>query len=331
MSNPFSINSELARASGQPVIYRRHPLRLMTAAITIILVIWFIDVLLRNPAFEWSVVARYIFDPSIMRGLATTLWLTGAVTLLSVILGTLVAAARLSANYVLQIGAWGYVWIFRSTPLLVQLLFWFNIGYLFPKIGFGLPWLTPFVEIDSRDLISPIASALLGLTLHMTSYASEIIRGGIMAVSSGQIEAAQVLGLSPSRIFMRIILPQSMRSIIPSIGNLLIDTLKSTSVISVLAVPDLLYSVQLIYNKTYKVVPLLVVATLWYIVVTTILSSLQYYIERHYARGSARELPPTPLQRAVAITTRIFKRLRRKSVTDQPEHQGGSHAVIGRS
>lgn len=154
-----------------------------------------------------------------------------------------------------------------------------------------MPWLTPFIEIDSRDLISPIASALLGLTLHMTSYASEIIRGGIMAVPSGQIEAAEVLGLSPTRIFTRIILPQSMRSIIPSIGNLLIDTLKSTSVISVLAVPDLLYSVQLIYNKTYKVVPLLMVATLWYITVTTILSSLQYYIERYFARGSARELP----------------------------------------
>ncbi|NSZ60138.1 amino acid ABC transporter permease (plasmid) [Agrobacterium tumefaciens] len=303
----------------------------MTAALALLLVVWFIDVLLRNPAFEWAIVIRYIFEPSIMRGLVTTLWLTGAVTLLSVLFGTLIAAARLSPNFVLQIGAWGYVWIFRSTPLLVQLLFWFNIGYLFPKIGFGLPWLTPFIEIDSRDLISPIASALLGLTLHMTSYASEIIRGGIMAVPSGQIEAAEVLGLSPTRIFTRIILPQSMRSIIPSIGNLLIDTLKSTSVISVLAVPDLLYSVQLIYNKTYKVVPLLMVATLWYITVTTILSSLQYYIERYFARGSARELPPTPLQRARGMAADFFRRLRDKPAATQPEHKRDHDAVIGRS
>lgn len=330
MSAPSTIGHEFAEASRQPVIYRRHPLRMATAALVLTAIAWFIDVLLRNPAFEWNIVSRYLFDPGIMTGLFTTLWLTAIVTLLSVISGTVIAAARLSTNYVLQASAWGYVWIFRSTPLLVQLLFWFNIGYLFPTIGFGLPWMPPLFEISSRDLISPIGSAVLGLTLHMTSYASEIIRGGIMSVPAGQIEAAQVLGLSPTRIFTRITLPQSMRSIIPSIGNLLIDTLKSTSVISVLAVPDLLYSVQLVYNKTYKVVPLLMVATLWYIVVTTILSSFQYYIERYFARGSARKLPPTPLQRIKAGLSAFAQKISREPQFKYPERMRDVHVTISR-
>lgn len=284
-----TLREAIAEARARPIVGRNHPLRTLAAILALLLVAWVINVLLRNPAFEWSVVVTYFFHPNIMRGLVTTLWLTAAVTALSIVLGTAVAAMRLSSNYILQTGAWGYVWIFRSTPLLVQLLFWFNIGYLFPTISVGLPFGPVFYEINSRDLISPLSAALLGLTLHVTSYASEIIRGGISSVPAGQIEAAQVLGISSRRIFMRIVLPQSMRSIIPSIGNLLIDTLKSTSIISVLAVPDLLYSAQLIYNKNYKVVPLLMVATLWYVIITTILSVIQYRVEKYFARGAARQ------------------------------------------
>lgn len=297
MTSPGATALDAARSL--PVIPRRHPFRAALAVLVVLLVIWWVAIISRNSAMEWPVIGAYFFHPSIMAGLWTTLWLTASVTALSVILGTVVAAMRLSGNYVLELCAWFYVWIFRSTPLLVQLLFWFNIGYLFPTISIGLPWGPALAEFPSRDVIGVMTAALLGLTLHTTSYAAEIIRGGLMAVPHGQVEAAEVLGLSSRRIFLRIVLPQSMRAIIPAIGNLLVDTLKSTSVISVLAVPDLLYSVQLIYNRTYKVVPLLMVATCWYIIITTLLSIAQFYIERHFARGVGRGLPETPLRRVV--------------------------------
>ncbi len=275
-------------ARARPVVERRHPWRTIAAVVILLLVVWGADVILRNPSFEWNVVGDYLFHPAVMQGLWTTIWLTVVVTLMSIVFGVIVGAIRLSQNIVLKTVAWVYIWVFRSTPLLVQLLFWFNIGYLFPSIGIGLPWGPMLWEMPARDLIAPITAALLGLTLQTTSYTAEIIRGGIAAVPTGQLEAAEVLGISPMKRFLRIIIPQSMRSIIPSLGNQVIDTLKATSMISVMAVPDLLYSVQLIYNRSYKVVPMLMVATLWYIFITSVMTVLQARIEAHYARGTRR-------------------------------------------
>ncbi|AYN42110.1 amino acid ABC transporter permease [Streptomyces dangxiongensis] len=235
-----------------------------------------VNSVVRNKAFQWDVVADYFTSDSVLRGLWLTLWLTAVVMVLGFALGTLLAAFRLSANPVLRAVGWGYVWLFRSIPILVQLLLWFNIGALYPQV----------LGVKTVNLLSPVAVAVVGLTLHEAAYAAEVVRGGILSVDRGQIEAAQALGLSRWRRWWRIVLPQAMRAIVPPAGNMLIGTLKGTSIVSVIAVNDLLFSAQLIYHRTYQVIPLLMVATLWYAVVTSLLGVGQYYVEKRYARGT---------------------------------------------
>ncbi|MEU1477437.1 amino acid ABC transporter permease [Streptomyces sp. NPDC005760] len=260
-------------------IVPRRRLGQWTAAVAVLLLLGLaVNSVLRNDAFQWDVVADYFTTDAVLRGLWLTLWLTAVVMTLGFVLGALLAAARLSANPVLRSVSWGYVWLFRSIPILVQLLLWFNIGALYPRI-FG---------VRTVDLLGPVTVAVIGLTLHEAAYAAEVVRGGILSVDRGQIEAAQALGLSRWRRWWRIVLPQAMRSIVPPAGNMLIGTLKGTSIVSVIAVQDLLYSVQLVYHRTYQVIPLLMVATVWYTVVTSVLGVGQHYIEKHYARGAER-------------------------------------------
>ncbi|WP_399883285.1 amino acid ABC transporter permease [Streptomyces sp. BBFR51] len=250
-----------------------------TAAVVVLVLLGLaVNSVLRNDAFQWGVVADYFTSDAVLRGLWLTLWLTAVVMVLGFALGTLLAAFRLSANPVLRAVSWGYVWLFRSIPILVQLLLWFNIGALYPQV----------LGVKTVDLLGPVTVAVIGLTLHEAAYAAEVVRGGILSVDRGQIEAAQALGLSRWRRWRRIVLPQAMRSIVPPAGNMLIGTLKGTSIVSVIAVQDLLYSVQLVYHRTYQVIPLLMVATVWYTVVTSLLGVGQYYVERHYARGTGR-------------------------------------------
>ncbi|MEU6452461.1 amino acid ABC transporter permease [Streptomyces sp. NPDC046979] len=278
------------------IVPRRHVGRWLTAAVALLLFALVLNSVARNDAFQWNVVRHYFTTAAVLDGLLLSLWLTAVVMVLGFLLGTVLATMRLSANPVLRTLGWGYVWIFRSTPLLVQLLFWFNIGALYPTLGLGIPFGPQFLTVKTVNLLGPTLTAVIGLTLHETAYAAEVVRGGILSVDSGQIEAAQALGLSRRRTLRRIVVPQAMRSIVPTAGNMLIGTLKGTSIVSVLAVHDLLYSVQLVYNQTYQVIPLLMVATLWYIAVTTVLGAGQFYVERYYARGGSRALPPTPLQ-----------------------------------
>ncbi|MFI9807106.1 amino acid ABC transporter permease [Streptomyces sp. NPDC052301] len=246
------------------------------AVVVLVLLGSAVNSVLRNKAFQWDVVADWFTSDSVLRGLWLTLWLTAVVMVLGFALGTLLAAFRLSANPVLRAVSRGYVWLFRSIPILVQLLLWFNIGALYPQV----------LGVKTVNLLSPVAVAIVGLTLHEAAYAAEVVRGGILSVDRGQIEAAQALGLSRWRRGRRIVLPQAMRSIVPPAGNMLIGTLKGTSIVSVIAVGDLLFSAQLIYHRTYQVIPLLMVATLWYAVVTTLLGIGQHYLEKHYARGT---------------------------------------------
>ncbi|MFE6411067.1 amino acid ABC transporter permease [Streptomyces sp. NPDC057837] len=279
------------------IVPRRRLGRWAAAAVALLAAAMVLHSVVRNEAFQWAVVGRYFTTPAVLDGLLLTLWLTGAVMVLGFLLGTGLAVMRLSGNPVLRTLSWGYVWIFRSTPLLVQLLFWFNIGALYPTLGLGIPFGPEFVSVKTVNLLGPTLTAVIGLTLHESAYAAEVVRGGILSVDPGQTEAAQALGLSRLRTLRRVVVPQAMRSIVPTAGNMLIGTLKGTSIVSVLAVHDLLYSTQLIYNQTYQVIPLLMVATLWYVAVTSVLSAGQYYVERHYARGDSRALPPTPLRR----------------------------------
>lgn len=253
---------------------------------------WLVLAAAANPRFEWDVVARYFTAQAVINGLATTLYLTLVIFIFSLVLGTLLALARESAFKPFQVLAWVYSWVFRSIPALVQLIFWFNLAYLLPSISLGLPFGPTFFEARTNDLISPFLAAVLGLGLGEAAYKSEIIRAGLMSVDRGQREAARAIGLTSKQTFFRIVIPQSMRFIVPPLGNQTILNLKGTSLVSVIALSDLLHSVQAIYNRTLEVVPLLMVATLWYLVIVSIMSVIQIGIERHFGRGHGASRHP---------------------------------------
>jgi len=216
---------------------------------------------------------------------------------IGIVIGILLAVMRLSANPLVSGASWLYIWLFRGTPVLVQILFWGFIAALYPTLSLGIPLGPQFVHFSANSAITPFVAGMLALGLNEGAYMAEIVRAGIISVEEGQTEAAQSLGMTRLQTMRRIVLPQAMRVIVPPTGNETISMLKTTSLVSVIAVTDLLYSVQLIYAVNYKTIPLLIVASIWYLIVTTVLSFGQYYLERYFGRGAARELPPTPLQR----------------------------------
>jgi polar amino acid transport system permease protein len=257
-----------------------------------------VDSIATNPRFHWDVVRHYLFSPRILRGLELTIELTAAAMVIGISLGVVLAVMRLSTNPLVASASWVYIWLFRGTPVLVQILFWNFIGALYPTIGIGLPFGGPqLYHANANSLITPIAAAILALGLNEAAYMAEIIRAGLISIDEGQTEAAYALGMTRLRTVRRIVLPQAMRVIVPPTGNETISMLKTTSLVSVIAVSDLLYAGQLIYSVNYQTIPLLIVVSIWYLAITTVLTVGQYYIERHFARGSSRALPPTPLQR----------------------------------
>ncbi len=278
--------SPTAAADSIPVVPLRHPVRLAVAVVLILVALgaaWDVAV---NQRYHWDVVVSYLFAPQIMAGAGLTVLLTVVSMTAGIALGTVLAVMRLSANPILSAISRGYIWFFRGTPLLVQLIFWYNIAALYPVIAFGLPFGGPSLVLGSANaLISPLAAALLGLALNEAAYMAEIIRGGIGSVDKGQYDAARALGMDGGKLMRRIILPQAMRVVLPPTGNQVISMLKGTSLVSVLAISDLLYSAQIIYATNYQTIPLLIVASLWYLLMTTILSFFQTKLERRYGRG----------------------------------------------
>jgi len=256
-----------------------------------------VHTLATNPRFEWNVIGQYFLSQRVLRGLGVTILLTVVAMAIGIVLGVILAVMRLSANPLLSSTSWVYIWFFRGTPVLVQLLFWFNLAFLYPRLSLGIPFGPSFAQANANDVISALAAAILGLGLNEGAYMAEIVRAGILSVDPGQVEAAQALGMSRALTLRRIILPQAMRVIIPPTGNETISMLKTSSLASVITVTELLYAVQLIYSVTFQTIPLLIVASIWYLIMTSVLTVGQYYVERHYARGAARELPPTPVQR----------------------------------
>jgi len=283
-----------------PVVRTKHWFRWTIAAIVVFVVAQFAWSLVTNENYEWDYFAHYFLSEPVLQGLWLTLVYTVVSATIGFLLGTVLALARLAKSPLLNGAAWSFIWFFRSVPLVVQLVVWYNLGYLYPTLGLGTPFTTDFwlVEFPTVQLISAFAAGVLGLSLHQAAYSAEIIRGGLLSVDQGQLEAAAALGIPPRRRLSRIILPQAMRSIVPNATNEVIGLVKGTSVLFVIAIPELFYAVQVIYNRNSRVIPLLLVAVVWYTIITTILSIAQYYIERHYARGTVRVLPPTPLQRA---------------------------------
>jgi polar amino acid transport system permease protein len=242
-----------------------------------------------NPNFEWKVVLQWFTEGTVLKGLQVTLGLTVVSMILGTLLGLILAVWRLSENKLLSGLSGLYIWFFRGTPLLVQLIFWYNLSTLFPTLSITVPWTDiTFASWNTNDLITPLTAAIAGLALNEAAYMAEVIRAGLLSVDNGQVETTQAFGMSRARALRRIIIPQAMRSIIPPTGNQLISMIKATSLVSVIAMGDLLYSVQAVYNRTFEIIPMLMVAVIWYLLITSILNVGQSAIERYYARGTKR-------------------------------------------
>ncbi|MYW96174.1 amino acid ABC transporter permease [Amycolatopsis rubida] len=268
-----------------PTVPLRHPWRWASAVAVVLLLLWFLDVLVTTDAFQWGVVGQYLFSGTVLSGVVHTLEMTVLCMLIGMVIGTVIAVMRLSPNPVLNRVAHLYQWFFRGTPPLVQLIFWFNLASVFPAIGltvFG----TEVFSFNTNSVMTPFVAALLGLGLSFSAYYSEIVRAGILSVDEGQADAARAYGLTRFQTLRHIVLPQAMRVIIPPTGNEAIGMLKFTSLATIVSYSELLQTVSAIYNTNFQTIPLLIVAALWYLFMTSVLSIGQYFLEKRFARGS---------------------------------------------
>ncbi|MBN3788388.1 amino acid ABC transporter permease/ATP-binding protein [Burkholderia sp. Ac-20353] len=272
------------------IVAARYPARTIGTIVAIVLIVAVLYSALDNPHWGWNVFAQWFFSEAVLAGLGQTLLLTALGAVLGFALAIPLALARLSRSPLLSACSWAYIWLFRSIPTIVLLLLLNNLGYLYDTVRLGIPF-TDIVLLHgpTTDLITPFMAAILGLTLTQAAFAAEAIRGGILSVDHGQREAAAALGLPRARQTWRIVLPQAMRAILPAAFNDVIGLAKGTAVVYILAMPDLFYTVQIIYHRNLEVIPLLMVATVWYLIILTVLSAIQVHIERYYARGATRD------------------------------------------
>jgi polar amino acid transport system permease protein len=298
--------SELTeQPAGRPEDIKAVPVRRPGRWIAAAVVLWFAAAAVRSivtsKGFQWGVVGHYLFNPTILHGVLATVYLTVLCQAIGIVLGVLSAVMRLSPNPIVSGASWLYVWFFRGTPLYVQILFWYNVAALFPTISLGIPFGPSFVHGSANTIITPLVTAMLALGLNEGAYMSEIVRAGIISVDEGQTHAAQSLGMSRLQIMRLIVLPQAMRVIIPPTGNETISMLKNTSLLVAASYGELLFAAQTIYDVNYKVIPLLIVASLWYLAMTSVLYVGQYFIERRYGRGFTRAQAATMRDRWLAF------------------------------
>ena len=299
----------------------RHPWRWVAAVVVLAIAAQIVGTIVTAPGLHWDVVGQYLFAQRILEGVLLTLLLTVGAMAMGIVLGTLLAVMRLSPNPVVSGVSWFYIWFFRGTPVLVQIFFWFNLNTIIQHIGIGIPFTNIGVSADTNTLITPFMAVLFGLGFNEAAYMSEIVRAGIISVEQGQTEAAQALGMRRLQVMQRIVLPQAMRVIIPPTGNETISMLKTTSLAIVVgSVAELATVADQIATVNYRIIELFFVISLWYLLLTSILTFGQYYIERYYARGAQRQLPPTPLQR--------FRRLFFSGHAGMPGGQFGRDVVM---
>ncbi|MCX4781009.1 amino acid ABC transporter permease [Streptomyces sp. NBC_01264] len=279
----------------------RHFGRWVSAVVVIGLVVM-LAVAFSQGNVRWATVPEKLFDPTIIRGMLNTIWISVASMALGLVLGVLFAVMRLSKNPVTSTIAWFYIWFFRGTPVYVQLLIWFNLALIFPVLNLG------FYKDEMTQVMTPFLAALLGLGLNEGAYMAEIVRAGIQSVDEGQSEASHALGMTRTQTMRRIVLPQAMRVIVPPSGNEFINMLKTSSLVVAVQYPELLRAAQDIASTSFAVMEMFFVASIWYLVLTSVFSVGQYYLERRYARGSLRSLPPTPLQKIKANLSRFSNR-----------------------
>ncbi|WP_262403304.1 amino acid ABC transporter permease [Actinomadura sp. CNU-125] len=266
---------------------RVHPVRWAAGIVMAVLLAQLAVFMVTDPAFEWDVVADHLFSASVFKGLGVSVLLAVVAMVIGSLLGVCLAAAALSGFAPARWLATAYNTVFRGIPPLVQLLFWFNLAYLLPELSLGIPFGPSFLYWQTNSVITPLVAAIVALSLHEGGYMAEIVRGGLLSVPAGQRDAARATGFTPPQTFFRITLPQAMRFIVPPTGSQFISVLKGSSLVSVIAISDLLHSVQAVYSRTYEVVPLLLVACIWYLAVVTVLSAGQRRLERHFGRGAA--------------------------------------------
>lgn len=297
------------------VVPLRHPWHWFSGLVVLAVVAYVGYSFVTNPRIRWDLIGEYLGADAVLRGVLLTLELTVLAMVLGIVLGVVAAVMRLSQNVVLQAVAGAYVWLFRGTPVLVQLIFWFNIAALFPEFAIGVPFGPTLVSVEANTLITQFTAVAIGLGLNEGAYMSEIVRAGIISVGRGQSEAATALGMRRGTILRRVVLPQAMRVIIPPTGNETISMLKTTSLALVVGLPELLGSVANVYSRNYQVIPLLLVATIWYLVLSTVLSIGQYFLERRLARGSDQQPPETLTHR---LARGLLLRSRRRSAPLAP-------------
>jgi polar amino acid transport system permease protein len=264
----------------------RHPWRNVFAVVLVLILVLFVLDAAQRPAYDWPTVAQYLFDRRVSQAALVTLELTALSMLFAIIIGVILAVMRLSPNPVVKSVAWFYLWIFRGTPVYVQLVFWGLIAIIYQTIDIGIPFTEPWVSFDTNDLIPVFWIAVIGLSLNEAAYMAEIVRAGLLSVDPGQDEAATALGMSWSQTMRRVILPQAMRVIIPPTGNEVISMLKTTSLVTAVPLTTELYSrTRDISAETFNPIPLLIVASIWYLFFTSVLMVGQYFLEKRFARG----------------------------------------------
>lgn len=289
MSNAVSVDPERRqRPEAIRAVGVRHPGRWVAGVVVAVLLAMVVHTVFANDRFGWSEQRQYVFSAQILNGVRTTLMLTVVSMLVGVVLGVLLAVMRLSPNPLVSGAAWVYIWVFRGTPVLVQLIIWGSLGALYPRLSLGIPFGPELVSSSTNTLVPGLVAALLGLGLNEGAYMAEIVRAGLLSVDEGQTEAASALGMSRSTTLRRIVLPQAMRVIVPPTGNETISMLKTTSLVAYIPFYELLFRTQNIYSRTYQIIPMLIMASLWYLAMTSVLMVAQTRIERHYGRGTTR-------------------------------------------
>ncbi|MBG6108375.1 amino acid ABC transporter permease [Frigoribacterium sp. CG_9.8] len=315
--NPESLSGPAAGATPSPdathsssegaaikSVKLRHPIRNVFAVIIVLLAVAFVYDAALRPAFNWPQVAKYVFDRRISEAAFNTLQLTVYSMVIAVLLGILLAVMRLSPNPVFKSLSWFYLWVFRGTPVYVQLTFWGLLSVIYPVIDFGLPFVDPFISLPTGDALNVFQLAIIGLALNEAAYIAEIVRAGILSVDRGQDEAATALGMSWFQSMARVIIPQSMRVIIPPVGNEVISMLKTTSLVT--AVPysfDLFTRSRDISAEAFTPIPLFLVASIWYLAFTSILMIGQYFLEKRFARGIGAAQPEKKVTVATGLVT----------------------------
>ncbi|MBB4929952.1 polar amino acid transport system permease protein [Lipingzhangella halophila] len=276
----------------------RYPGRWIVAAGMLVLVAMLVNMLVTNPAFDWPFLFTHLFSDPVLVGVRTTLLLTALCMVTGVLLGILAAVMRLSGNPILVLVAWLYTWFFRAVPRLVLCVVFGNLGILYTRLEFGLPfdnYWTPLLGLDGdarffsvpmNDLLTPFMAAFLALALSEGAYMAEIVRAGLVSVDKGQTEAAQALGMGRGKVLRRITLPQALRVIVPPSGNEMTALLKDTSLVSAIPLTtELFFQLQSVGNRTFNLFPMLVAACLWYLAITSVLMLGQYFLERSFTKG----------------------------------------------